>query len=420
MRILHVIQRYWPYVGGSELYFQELSERMAAQGHQVTVYTTNAWDLEFFWSAGKRHVDPGELEHNGVRVRRFPVHRLPFSEISYHGFRRIVLMLSRIPAATPAAFAVAACTPLLPEMASRLATGKEEFDLVHAGNIPFDAVVSWAQAFAARRRIPFVMTPFTHLGEKHDDAVRRHYTMPHQLGLMKRSDAVVVQTSIEAEFLANRGVPRRALRRGGVGIEPAEIEGGNRERFRQEHNIEGPIVYFLGTLAHDKGAVDLVEAMRRLWSEGLRATLVLGGASVTLFDRYWDRLPEDVKRKIRRIGHVIGQEKRDLLAAGDVFAMPSRTDSFGIVYLEAWISGAPVIGASAGGVAEVIRDGEDGLLVKFGDTAELAGAIRTLLEHPELSCKFGAAGRKRALGDYTWEKVTGRVANIYEDLTRRR
>src|SRR3712207_7592070 len=54
------------------------------------------------------------------------------------------------------------------------------------------------------------------------------------------------------------------------------------------------------------------------------------------------------------------EDKRDLNAAGQVFCMPSRTDSFGIVYLEAWLNGVPVIGANAGGVPEVISDGVDG------------------------------------------------------------
>ena len=54
MRLLHIIQRYHPYVGGSELYFQELSERLARAGHSVEVWTTDAWDLDYFWSKKKR------------------------------------------------------------------------------------------------------------------------------------------------------------------------------------------------------------------------------------------------------------------------------------------------------------------------------------------------------------------------------
>src|SRR3712207_8646872 len=74
------------------------------------------------------------------------------------------------------------------------------------------------------------------------------------------------------------------------------------------------------------------------------------------------------------------EDKRDLNAAGQVFCMPSRTDSFGIVYLEAWLNGVPVIGARAGGVPEIIDDGVDGYLVEFGDVAALANRIELLLD----------------------------------------
>ena len=77
MPILHVIQRYYPYTGGSELYFQELSEQLVSDGHEVTVLTTEAWDLEHFWAPNRRRIDEPEAVHNGVRILRFPVWRAP-------------------------------------------------------------------------------------------------------------------------------------------------------------------------------------------------------------------------------------------------------------------------------------------------------------------------------------------------------
>ena len=76
MRVLHVIQRYWPYVGGSERQFQEFSERLVRDGHQVTVFTTDAWDLDLFWARNRRRIDVPAEEHGGVMIRRFPVHHI--------------------------------------------------------------------------------------------------------------------------------------------------------------------------------------------------------------------------------------------------------------------------------------------------------------------------------------------------------
>ncbi|MCS6802714.1 MAG: glycosyltransferase family 4 protein [Chloroflexota bacterium] len=416
MKILHVIQRYWPYVGGSERYFQELSERLAARGHEVTVYTTTAYDLEYFWQPARKRLSPGTERLNGVTVTRFPVRHLPLSPLTYPALRRLVGLLGRAPGGERLALAAAAATPFVPELALRLATTRERYDLIHAGNIPFDAIVAWAQALARRRGIPFVMTPFTHLGEADNAAVRRHYTLPHQIALLRGCDAVFVQTALEGEFLTSLGVPRRAIRRGGVGVEPAEVLGGDRERFRRQHAVEGPLVTFLGTVAKDKGAVHLVEAMRRLWEQGLTATLALAGPTYGDFERYWAALPETVTRRCRLLGVTLGDAKRDLFAATDVFAMPSRTDSFGIVFLEAWTAGIAPVAARAGGVAEVIEDGVTGRLVEFGDVPALAEAIRALIADRALAARLAARGREKALADYTWEKVVGRVVAVYEEL----
>src|SRR5437764_13731828 len=88
MRLLHIIQRYYPYVGGSELYFQELSERLARAGHRVEVWTTDAWDLDYFWSGKARRVGEARDGRNGVTIRRFPVRHLPFPSIYYRAWQR--------------------------------------------------------------------------------------------------------------------------------------------------------------------------------------------------------------------------------------------------------------------------------------------------------------------------------------------
>jgi glycosyltransferase involved in cell wall biosynthesis len=418
VKILHVIQRYWPYVGGSERYFQELSEWLVAAGHEVTVYTTTAYDLEYFWQPTRAHLAPGTDHLNGVTVIRFPVRHLPLSPLAYPALRRLVHLMGMAPGGTALALRVAGATPFVPELALRLATTRERYDLVHAGNIPFDAIVAWAQALARRQGIPFVMTPFLHLGEASNPTVRRQYTLPHQIALLRGCDAIFVQTALEAEFLTSVGVPRRAIRRGGVGVNPAEVVGGDRERFRRRHTVDGPLVTFLGTVAKDKGAIQLVEAMRQLWDRGLTATLALAGPTYGDFERYWATLPASVTQRCRLLGVTTGEAKRDLFAATDVFAMPSRTDSFGIVFLEAWTAGVAPVAARAGGVAEVIEDGVTGRLVEFGDVPGLAEAIRSLLTDRALAARLAARGRAKALADYTWDRVVARVVAVYEELVR--
>jgi glycogen synthase len=110
--------------------------------------------------------------------------------------------------------------------------------------------------------------------------------------------------------------------------------------------------------------------------------------------------------------------KLDAYAAADVFAMPSRTDSFGIVYLEAWCYGVPVVGARAGGVPDVIDEGKDGLLVRFGDVEELAGAVGRLLGDRKEARRLGANGRARVVRELTWDHKYAQVRAVYAELLR--
>jgi glycosyltransferase involved in cell wall biosynthesis len=105
--------------------------------------------------------------------------------------------------------------------------------------------------------------------------------------------------------------------------------------------------------------------------------------------------------------------RHDALAAADVYAQPSRTDSFGITYLEAWCYGVPVVGALAGGVPAVISHGVDGLLVPFGDVQALAGAIDRLLGDRELARAMGAVGEAHVYRSMTWDAVYERARRLY-------
>lgn len=416
MNVLHVIPRYYPFVGGSELYLQEISKRLVRDGHRVTVYATDAWDLEHLWARNKRRIEEKHQTHDGVAVHRFPVRHLPFGSVIYHGTRRVMSWLSAMPLkATALLFPLCLTTPLVPSLYRQL-MADDSYDIVHAVNFPFDSLVYAAFRFAQKRRIPFIITPFTHLGEPSDEIVRKHYTMQHQIAMMKKSDKVIVQTRIEQDYLAKRGVPGEKMVKIGVGVNADEVSGGSRHRFREKYNITNPIVFQLGAQAYDKGSQHTIEAMRQLWERGYDASLILAGPPMGPFLRYFEALPEGVRRKCHLLGFILDEDKRDLLDAGDVFVMPSRTDSFGIVYLESWLYKKPVIGALAGGVPEVISHGQDGYLVPFGDVARLANCIATLLTDKELARRFGEAGYQKVLTEHTWDKKYGLISQVYRQL----
>jgi glycosyltransferase involved in cell wall biosynthesis len=308
-------------------------------------------------------------------------------------------------------------SPWVPGLDRALRREAARYDLVHTANIALEAPILAAADYCRRRDVPLVVTPFVHLGEDHDRRVRKYYTMRHQLAVLRRADAVVAQTEREWRFLAARGVPEARLHLIGAGVDPAALAGGDGAAFRARHRIAGPIVAQLGTTAFDKGTPHVVEALRALWRRGVEATLVIAGPTMDHFLAYFDALPEVDRARCRLLGFISPEEKRDLLAATTVLAHPTRTDTFGIVYLEAWCYGVPVIGARAGGVPDVIDDGGNGLLVPFAAVPALADAIRRLLDDPALAAELGARGRAKVLERYTWDRVAAAFARVYDGLT---
>jgi glycogen synthase len=420
MHILHIVQLYYPVASGAGRYFAEIGERLAAEGHKVTVLSTDAYDLEYFWNSARRRIETPAETHNGVRIIRFPVRRILGPPIVYPILRRLMVELSRLPGTAPLLRRMAMLTPQLPDMRRFFeAHAAEQFDLIHATNITLDFAILPAFDFARAHSTPFIATPFVHLGPPGDNAILRYYSMRHQIDLLRRSARVITMTGLEGDALATRGVDRVRMRRVGVGVNPAEVAGGEAARFRAEQQIDGPLVLYIGAMAFDKGAVHTVEAMQQLWAQGQNATLVLIGAPLAHFTTFYERLPAEDKAHIRLLPYAPDQIKRDALAAADLFAMPSRTDSFGITYLEAWCYGLPVIGARAGGVPDVIDDGRDGVLVPFGNLDAIAGAITRLLRDRDQARQLGDAGRAKVLRELTWDQIYAKVRAVYDEVTHR-
>ena len=416
MRILHVSPAYWPFVGGAETFLKALSERLVHQGHSVLVATTDATNAQCFWDSRQPRVPIREEVVDGVRVVRSPLQHLPLSPWSFYLLRRLATDLARLPCNTlPLLDRLAPFMPRVPMLERTLAGLEPGFDLVHGVNVALEWPLIAAWRYARRHGLPFVATPLLHVGER---AVQRFYTMPHQLQALRDADRVIVLTGIEGRELVSLGVPRERIHCLGAGVDVERLQGGDAARFRARYRIDGPLVTFIGSVTDDKGAVHLVQAMQRIWSRDISATLVIAGRPVkpSTFDRVYDNLSDGDRARTLLLGPVSDELKQDLLAATDLFAMPSRVDSFGIVYLEAWAYGVPVIGCRAGGVPDVISDGHDGLLVEFGDQASLAAAIQSLLDNADLRKTMGQQGRAKVEARYTWDRIYEDLQDVYNSL----
>lgn len=417
MRILEITPRFWPATGGAEELLGQISRRLVADGHQVTVLTTNAGSADWLWNPQGTPLSSPPEEWDGIRIRRFPLKHLPAAPYSYALVRRLLWLMNKVKSVPDSWRNIfARYTPWVPGLAAWLASASEEFDLVVAMNIAFESLTLDAARYAKRKGIPLICFPLTHFGEgaiPGGDNLGSFYTMRHQMAVVQQSSALLVMTPTEKAFHQAHGFPENRITVAGSAIDPAALEGGDGMRFRQKHNIEQPFAYALGTLCYDKGTLHTLSAMQKIWSAGYPYELVLAGAVMPEVEKALRHLPIEHRRHLHLLGVISDEEKRDLLAAGDLLVMPSRTESFGTVYLEAWYYSSPVVGAFTWGVQDVICNGRDGCLVPFGDSERLADAILGLLSNPETLHNMGCCGKQRVAA-FTWDKRYPIVRDAYQ------
>jgi glycosyltransferase involved in cell wall biosynthesis len=432
MRLAHFIQRYPPALGGSEAYFARLSRYCAERGDAVTVFTSNALALDAFWSKTGSCLAAGIETDAGVTIRRYPLWRMP-------GRRWLLKALSLAPHRLWQCLTMP-CNPISLPMwrdagmfpsphQGRGAGGEGAFDAVHASAFPYAFPIACAWRLARRLRVPFFITPFLHLGnpDDPDDRTRRGYTSPALVWLLKEADAIFVQTPSERDLAFALGLPSEKIILQGLGVEPSECTGGNRTEARRRWALPDD-AFVIGHLANnswEKGTNDLLQALEPLWMQNRPIYLLLAGPQMPNFTRFWQafalRSPLSPCGRgaggeglIRQLGPITDAEKRDFFASIDTFALPSRSDSFGLVLLEAWANGIPNVAYRAGGIADVIRHDIDGLLVPCGNLDALTAALQRMHEDVDTRVRLGVDGKSRLPAEFCWDDKLALVRRTIE------
>jgi glycosyltransferase involved in cell wall biosynthesis len=423
MHVLSVTPSYSPFIGGAQAFQRAMAQRLVAAGHHITVLTTNARQADDFWMPPDGTADPLPNREimNGVSVERVPLVYLWPSPYMFGLLRRAGHWLHRsgLPfrIQRPLLHWLARWMPPLPKLESALDRLAPQADLVQAVDSSWDGLFTAAASAAKRYGKPFVAVPLMHLS---DASVMAHFQMVHQVDAYRNATVILALSQQEADAFAGLGVSSLHIAVIHMGVEPTPpdshqpLEG---MEFRYQNDPTVPIVAFLGANTYDKGAFTLARAVAHLNLSGLSVELVYAGPQRDELDAFLQQQPMDVRdilrQRVRVLGLVNEQTKQNLLAACDLLALPSRVDTFGIVLLEAWLHGKPVIGAQSGGISDLVQPEETGLLVPFEDVTALAAAIRRLLTEPKLAARLGNAGRRKVLKHYTWDQTYQMLLKIY-------
>jgi glycosyltransferase involved in cell wall biosynthesis len=383
MKILHVVPTYYPAVryGGPIQSVHGLASALVMQGHEVHVYTTNV--------DGKAALSvplfrPAQLD--GVKVWYFPT----------SAGRRLYRSLA---------------------MRHALGSNIASFNIVHLHSV-FLWPTSVAAQAARRAGVPYVLSP---RGMLVGDLIRRKSTLAKRawIALFERRNieeaaAVHLTSEIEASELQALGFRCTRLVVVPNGIElPSNNPSNSNSGAAFAPGRRRPYILFLGRVSWKKGLDRLIPAMEQVTNADL---LVAGNDE----ENYRPELEALARRcgvfdRVHFLGPVHGEKKWELLSSAEILALPSYSENFGNVVLEAMAAGCAVIVTPEVGLASIVHDTGAGIVAP-GDPKSFGLEMKQMLDDHKRRRRMGDAGQRVVKAKYTWNAISKQMLEVYTDI----
>jgi glycosyltransferase involved in cell wall biosynthesis len=385
MKLLHVVASYLPATryGGTIVSVHGLCKALAARGHEVHVFTTS---VDGRGDSAVAHGEPVDVD--GVAVWYF--------QSRY--FRRLYYA---------------------PAMAAALRAGVAGFDVVHS-----HAIYLWplwaASSAAARAGVPHVISP---RGMLEHELIQRQtaFWKSMLIGFIEKrrleaAAAIHVTSARERDQAERFGFSFPPFYEVPNGTDVDETDAGQPSGAIAALAQGRPFVLFLGRVNWKKGLDRLLGALRLAPS----ATLVVAGTDEDDYRRMVEARASSlgVSDRVTFTGEVLGADKRALIESARALVLPSYSENFGNVVLEAWVRGRPVIVTPEVGLADVVEQSGGGWVA--GTPEALGQLIEYAVTNPAAASLAGESGRVQARNSFTWDAVAGRMETVYSAVARAR
>jgi len=372
-------------VGGVAPHVSELSEALARMGHEVHVFTRRG-DFDYY------------DEINGVHYQR--VDHDPTGDIVHQMDTMCDAMVDRF------------------EAVQRI-FGR--FDVIHGHDWhPVNAIVRIKKSHSIPLIFTVHSTEWGRNGNSYPHSpVSREISHREWLGGYESARVIVTTEQMKNELMMLYSIPGEKIEIIPNGIVIGKLRRSlDAGRVKERYGIHplAPVILFCGRMCYQKGPDLLVRAIPDVLRERWDAKFVFVGDG----DMKWEceRLARElgVEHACRFLGYVPSSTKEDLMNACDIICLPSRNEPFGVVVLEAWDAGKPVVATEA---VTIIKNFEDGLLA-YIQPESLAWCIKRMLNNPDEMKKLSAAARARLEHDFSWDKIAEMTVRVYEDVLDQR
>ena len=345
MKILILTPLYWPSIGGVQVSMALLAAYLVKNNHSVKVLTSQMKDLDEGAIRNFRRIVnfPASEQRDGVSIRRFPTGG-PLDSLfalMFAAAYRLKLFF------WPRLYRLYRQRRFRASSILRHAKGYAP-DIIVAG--PFmDELTRLGLEARRRTGAKLVIKTSLHISSAGLEL--------KDLSTLKECDAIITNTPAEKDFLVRSGVPESILHVTGASVDIESLEAASSNTANEELKVlfQKKYVLFLGRKQEGKGLTTLVEAFLEPFEALKNTTLVLAGLNTDYFD---ERIRPRISGNpfIQVIETLDEPSKWPLLKHAAVYCMVSNIDSFGISYLEAWLSGVPVVAADVPAMRYVIKD----------------------------------------------------------------
>jgi D-inositol-3-phosphate glycosyltransferase len=392
--------------GGMNVYVRELTAALARTGVACDVFT-RAWSPDL---APVVEVEPGLRVHH---VPAGPAEYVPKEALPAVVEEFTANVLGRMAAATGSGGTEGGGLPYTSVHANYWLSGLSGHVIKHELNLPLVCT------FHTLDRVKAESMP------EEVEADMPHRRAEAEANIIECSDAVLASCSVEADQIASLygGEPGR-IRIVPPGVDHAFFGPGHRPQARRALGLplDGRLLLFVGRIQPLKRADVAIEALAELRAGGGEPyrLVVVGGPSGPHGEKSLESLRDVADaRGVREFVHFIEPQPHELLSsyyrAADVCLVPSRSESFGLVALEAAACGTPVVASAVGGLTTLVDDGHTGFLVDQPDPRAYAAAVRRVFDAPLGPERLSTASVLRARL-YTWRAAAATLVELHDEL----
>ena len=422
--------RYFPSISGAEFYFQRIGEVMAQQkSKNIDIITSNAIDFKALRSKEGKKISSNSKFYNQVnnlKINRISInYNLSFKEKVTKIRKLLEVYDIKIPNKSILEFVKNG--PYLenfPRIIS--AVGEKKFALIHTTYFPYLNLI-YSLILAKEMKTPSICTPFFHFSNP-------RYSDPCLIDVLNNFNFLIACTEMEKNHLISKSnVPSENIKVIPMGVDYKRFKEVHnqkynnyffKKKFFRKGEEDFKMVLFCGYKNYEKGAISVLKSIPYIHQKFKNVYFVFIGPPTMAFNLELannNKIDRDLVINFTpdNLSGYFDKIKLTAFKESDVYLMPSRSDAFGIAYLEAWASGKPVIGSNLGATPEVIKDGENGLLVEFDNPKDIAEKVIKLLKHKHLRDQYGKKGEKKVKRSLTWKIVAQKTNRFYNEIIKK-